>query len=116
MTAAEVTGRRERNDGRTARDGDAATAVQILFEDRPQAAHRLGVLALDPSARAELLEELVAGLLGQRLDGEAHAGRTPRTHVELVDAKCANAVELAGAAALDDEARRLDLGKRHVGP
>src|SRR4029453_4149976 len=69
------------------RDGRALPASLALLEDRAQPAQGLAVLALEPGADAELLEEAVGP--GRRLDlvGELDPRRASRAGRQGVDAR-----------------------------
>src|ERR1700729_3308484 len=59
-------------------DRYALAAVAALLEDRPQAAHRLGGVALVPRAPSERVEQLVRQLRGHGLERVLHPGCVPR--------------------------------------
>src|SRR5512133_1057505 len=100
----------------TAGERGACPAAVVLLEDLAQAAHRLAHLALRPAARAEGLHQLVGVRLGLDDEGEAHARAAGGRRRELVHAKCADPVELAGAPGLDDLVRPVELDERAVRP
>src|SRR4051812_41488709 len=88
--------------------GRALAAPAVLLEDAAQASHRLGVLALDPPAGAQRLEDAVRDQLGLGLEGELDARRVTRPGLEGVDAPRADAVVLAAVALLDDAVGRVE--------
>src|SRR5438067_1023632 len=84
-------------------DRRPASAATVLLEDRPQAAHRAGRLALEPAARAERLADAIGQVAGLGLERERHACASRADRLELVGAQRADPVVLASAAALDDQ-------------
>src|ERR1700684_3841146 len=95
-------------------DCDAPAPPLPAHDDRPQAAHGLHVLALDPAPRAERLQQTIRECARLGLQGEAHACGSGGVASELVDPERAHAVVLAAAPDLDDAMRMLDLHEGHV--
>src|SRR5829696_3282214 len=95
--------------------GDPRAPVVVLLEDRPEPPQATVGLALQPRA-GERLDDPVGRQGGLGVDLEVDARLLAGGLLERVGRERPDAVELARAADLDDAARPVDLGHRHVRP